>query len=157
MLTTMFKRSRWASSAFACLLSALPVAALANPFLGYTGKAWSEDLDVLKGECAVAKALIIEQSSLIMNDHGQALFAEPEPDHRVDVRCFAHTLELVPTGQAVKWSNPRTQSHLFLTPGRYSDDCRSFRLIKVTNGQQARFNGVACSKEPGQWEIVSRE
>ena len=139
-------------------------ATAASNYIGYTGKSWSKDFGLLSGDCHTAS---FENSSPDVNPSDLAasvtvdpLFQKAFPEsqteagQRIDAHCFGHTLELVPTGKAVHWKNNVTGSDIFLTPGKQSDNCRSFTAIKVAMGQQSKLSGVACSDQAGQWKIV---
>ena len=52
----------------------------------------------------------------------------------VDSHCFGHTMELVPSGQAVRWLNPVNGVGVYLSPGAKSDTCRySLRVTCMPN------------------------
>lgn len=136
--------------------------ALARSYVGYTGKPWVNDYGVLFGECKAAqiaqllKAGAFDQMALVDNDvNWQALLPSgtTEPARRIDSHCFAHTLELVPSGQAVRWLNPVSGNGLYIYPGPKSDTCRSYLGVLAVNGQKNKFRGEACVISPGVWRI----
>lgn len=146
----------------ACFLTT-QVAQAAN-YIGYTGKSWSNDYGVLAGNCqteAFGETAPDNKSAdmaayLLVEPNFQKTFPESpaQANQQVDSLCFGHTLELVPTGKSVHWKNPSTGSDVFLTPGKQSDNCRTFNGVKVSDGKKQKFSGVACSDQPGQWKIV---
>lgn len=133
-------------------------------YVGYTGRQWTNDFGVLHGNCdasdlasSIGTKGSTDQAAVILIE---AIFRQtfPEAANSVDLTldsyCFGHTLELVPSGQSVYWKNQATGTDIYLTPGKESDNCRTYNGIKVTQGKKVRFSGTACSSRQGQWKIV---
>lgn len=138
--------------------------AWAKTFIGYTGKTWTEDYGVLRGQCdakAVAAALSagVRFSAMApaeLNAPFQAIYNPPAPTLEamaIDAYCVGHTLELVPAGQGVKWLNPISGTGVFVTPGPSSDKCRTVLGVTVVAGEKTKFRGEACSSSPGVWQF----
>lgn len=138
----------------------------ANPartFIGYTGKGWASDFGVLKGQCDAklvqAEALKGQITGQMAHVEGQDSFRKLFPANQmvdayaVDSHCFGHTMELVPSGQAVRWLNPVTGVGVYLSPGARSDSCRSFLGMTIVNGEKKKFRGDVCSPSKGVWQL----
>jgi hypothetical protein len=149
----------------ALALATLCHAALAQQFIGYTGKPWANDFGVLRGQCQVqdiqASALKGEFTGAMAQVEPGDLFTAifPASDlvdaFTIDSHCFGHTLELVPSGQAVRWLNPASGIGVYLSPGQKSDSCRSFLGVTVFNGEKRKFRGEACSPSKGMWRVLN--
>lgn len=68
------------------------------------------------------------------------------------------TLETVPIGQAVEWSNPESGSSGYTVPvktfkreGRY---CREYTQVIVVSKKKHKAYGTACRQPDGTWEII---
>lgn len=150
-----------------CMLAltmALPFqAAHAKNFIGYTGKGWNNDFGVLRGQCEARlvqsealKGTLTEQMAYVeSNDAFKVIFTETQlvDAFAVDSHCFGHTLELVPSGQAVRWLNPVNGVGVYLSPGAKSDTCRTYLGVTIVNGEKTKFRGEACSPSKGAWQI----
>jgi len=150
-----------------CLLAfstALPShSANAKNFIGYTGKGWNSDFGVLRGQCdakvvqgEALKGALLEQMALVQAGPAfQSIFPHSTlvDALAVDSHCFGHTLELVPSGQAVRWLNPVNGVGVYLSPGAKSDTCRTFLGVTIVNGEKRKFRGEACSPTKGAWQI----
>ncbi len=149
----------------ALALTAVCQTAFAQQFIGYTGKPWANDFGVLRGQCQVqdiqAGALKGEfEVSMAQVEPGE-LFTAIFPSSSlidaftIDSHCFGHTLELVPSGQPVRWLNPASGIGVYLSPGQKSDTCRSFLGVTIFNGEKRKFRGEACSPTKGVWRILN--
>ncbi|MCQ8897179.1 hypothetical protein NQT62_12115 [Limnobacter humi] len=136
--------------------------AAARNFIGYTGKGWVSDYGVLKGECNVPaligpnkKPLPAQMAMVDVDAAFDAVLPNGKNDtaRQLDAQCFGHTLELVPTGQAVRWVNPLSGNGVYLSPGAKSDTCRTYLGVLASSGQKSKFRGEACSTAPGVWKI----
>ncbi|HEX4844285.1 MAG TPA: hypothetical protein VFV57_11485 [Limnobacter sp.] len=136
----------------------------AKTFIGYTGKSWSNDYGVLRGQCDTQAVQLEGLNGGIVNGMAKvevtptfvALFpnvTDAPQAHQIDAHCFGHTLELVPAGQAVRWRNPASGAGVYLSPGAKSDTCRSYLGVTFTNGEKKKFRGEACADQAGQWRI----
>ncbi|HEX4918679.1 MAG TPA: hypothetical protein VFV43_12335 [Limnobacter sp.] len=133
-------------------------------FIGYTGKTWSNDYGVLRGQCdaqavhaeTLASGMVTGMAKVEITPTFQALFAAPSDSslaNQIDSYCFGHTLELVPSGQAVRWRNPANGIGVYLSPGAKTDTCRSYLGVIFNNGEKRKFRGEACAQQAGQWRI----
>ena len=136
----------------------------AKNFVGYTGKRWNSDFGVLRGECNVKdlarlykKGTAFTDTALLELDAAaQALLTSStrnEVADLIDTACFGQTLELVPSGQAVRWLNSASGVGVYLSPGAKSDSCRTYLGVLAVSGQKTKFRGEACSPTPGVWRI----
>jgi hypothetical protein len=138
-------------------------AAFSRNFVGYTGKTWASDFGVLKGQCdsrtvqgESLKGLLTDQMAYVA---GEDAFRKIFPSTQlvdafaVDSHCFGHTMELVPSGQAVRWLNPVSGVGVYLSPGAKSDSCRTFLGMTLINGEKKKFRGEVCSPNKGVWQI----
>ncbi len=146
------------------LLSALSAqSANARNFIGYTGKGWNSDFGVLRGQCdakgvqgEALKGTLVEQMALVQSGPAfQSIFPQSTlvDALAVDSHCFGHTMELVPSGQAVRWLNPVNGVGVYLSPGAKSDTCRTFLGVTIVNGEKKKFRGEVCSPSKGSWQI----
>jgi hypothetical protein len=146
------------------LLAVFPLdVANAKNFIGYTGKGWNGDFGVLRGQCdaklvqsEALKGTLTEQMAYVESgDAFKSIFAETQlvDAFAVDSHCFGHTMELVPSGQAVRWLNPVNGVGVYLSPGAKSDTCRTFLGVTITKGEKTKFRGEACSPNEGVWQI----
>ena len=146
------------------LLSALPFqVAYAKTFIGYTGKGWNEDFGVLRGKCqakqvqeeALKGSLTMQMAYVEVTSSFSGIFPQNEfvDALAVDSHCFGHTLELVPSGQSVRWLNPVSGVGVYLSPGPKSDNCRSFLGVTIVEGEKKKFRGEVCSSIKGLWQI----
>ncbi|HEY1058954.1 MAG TPA: hypothetical protein VGE55_09520 [Limnobacter sp.] len=161
-MVSLFGRNRCLSLLLGLALASATGIALARNFIGYTGKGWVSDYGVLKGECTVQaligpnKKPLPAQMAVVEQDPAfDTLLPSGKNDvaRQLDAQCFGHTLELVPTGQAVRWVNPLTGNGVYLSPGAKSDTCRSYLGVLASSGQKSKFRGEACSPSPGVWKI----
>jgi surface antigen len=148
-------------------------------YVGYTGRHWEHDYDILSGRCnreAVATVL----GSVVGAVVGSRT-AEPE-DRTVatiigaaagalignwigrklddaDRGCIGHVLEVGKSGQRVLWTNESTGVRYELVPGadreRDGAACREFTLAAVAGEERSSRRGVACQSQPGVWEIAA--
>ena len=135
----------------------------ARNFIGYTGKGWNSDFGVLRGQCdgkmvqgEALKGTLIEQMALVQPGPAfQSIFPQSilVDALAVDSHCFGHTMELVPSGQAVRWLNPVNGMGVYLSPGAKSDTCRTFLGVTILNGEKKKFRGEVCSPSKGAWQI----
>jgi hypothetical protein len=146
------------------LLTALPFhVANAKNFIGYTGKSWNSDFGVLRGQCdaklvqsEALKGTLTEQMAYVeSNDTFKTIFTESQlvDAFAVDSHCFGHTMELVPSGQAVRWLNPVNGVGVYLSPGAKSDTCRTYLGVTIVKGEKTKFRGEVCSPSKGAWQI----
>lgn len=150
-----------------CLLALLNALAVqpahAKNFIGYTGKGWNNDFGVLRGQCdakgvqsEALKGTLLEQMAHVQSDPAfQSIFPQSVllDALAVDSHCFGHTMELVPSGQAVRWLNPVNGVGVYLSPGAKSDTCRTFLGVTIINGEKKKFRGEVCSPNKGAWQI----
>lgn len=145
------------------MLAAFASVAHAKNFIGYTGKGWAEDYGVLRGQCDAKR---VQAESLRSGLGGQMAYVETSEAFKaifpqtelvdaaaVDSFCFGHTMELVPSGQAVRWLNPVNGTGVYLSPGAKSETCRSYLGVTLINGEKRKFRGEVCSQEKGSWQI----
>jgi hypothetical protein len=149
---------------FALLSALLPLQAIsAKNFIGYTGKGWNSDFGVLRGQCE-ARLVQIEALKGTLPDHMayvetteafKAIFPESQlvDAYAVDSHCFGHTMELVPSGQAVRWLNPVNGVGVYLSPGAKTDTCRTYLGVTIVNGEKKKFRGEVCSPSKGLWQV----
>jgi len=146
------------------LLSVLPVqVANAKNFIGYTGKGWNNDFGVLRGQCeakqvheaALQGTATVQMAYVESSDSFKSIFPESElvDAVAVDSHCFGHTMELVPSGQAVRWLNPVNGVGVYLSPGAKSDSCRTYLGVTIVNGEKKKFRGEVCSPNKGTWKV----
>ena len=50
-------------------------------------------------------------------------------------------MELVPSGQAVRWLNPVSGVGVYLSPGAKTDTCRTYLGVTIVNGEKKKFRG----------------
>ncbi|HEX4855794.1 MAG TPA: hypothetical protein VFV28_03230 [Limnobacter sp.] len=162
-MRTAKAHSRSVLCLFALLGFAISLPVQSKNFVGYTGKTWNSDFGVLRGQCDAKlvqaeslKGQLIEQMAYV---EGQDAFRKIFPPTQlvdslaVDSHCFGHTMELVPSGQAVRWLNPVSGVGVYLSPGAKSDSCRSYLGVTVVNGEKKKFRGDVCSPSKGVWQI----
>lgn len=146
------------------LVTTLPFhVAHAKNFIGYTGKGWNSDFGVLRGQCdaklvqsEALKGTLTEQMAYVEStDAFKIIFPETQlvDAFAVDSHCFGHTMELVPSGQAVRWLNPVNGVGVYLSPGAKSDTCRTYLGVTIVNGEKTKFRGEVCSPSKGAWQI----
>ncbi|WP_370263446.1 RT0821/Lpp0805 family surface protein [Limnobacter sp.] len=144
--------------------ASLAMPAHARPFIGYTGKTWADDHGVLRGQCNASNPVdassvqpgLQNMATVELTPAFLAIFegkADSATSHALDALCFGHTLELVPSGQAVRWRNPASGAGVYLAPGAKTDTCRTYLGVIVSNGEKNKFRGEACSEQAGQWRI----
>lgn len=146
------------------LLSVLPVQVVnAKNFIGYTGKGWNSDFGVLRGKCEAKlvheEAMKGTSTNLMAYVESNELFRTIFPESQlvdavaVDSHCFGHTMELVPSGQAVRWLNPVNGVGVYLSPGAKSDNCRTYLGVTIVDGEKKKFRGEVCSPSKGMWKV----
>lgn len=138
-------------------------AANAKNFIGYTGKSWESDYGVLRGHCdsrliqaEISNGNIGDQMAYVEADGiFKSIFPDTEliDSFSIDSHCFGHTMELVPSGQAVRWQNPANGINVYVSPGAKSDTCRTYLGVTVLNGEKRKFRGEMCSPSKGLWRI----
>lgn len=187
-MSTSFRIPRSRAGLLAALLFLSQVPAWATPpshapahgwrkqhdpaYMGYTGKQWDKDYDILAGRCnreaigavlggviggaigsQVGKGDGNKVAIIIGAALGTALGARAGREmDRSDAACIGHALELAKDGQRVSWlDDTGTQYRLKPTKGFSQNGlpCRSFDL--TVGGRTSRQS--ACQTEPGIWEI----
>jgi surface antigen len=143
-------------------------------YVGYTGKHWEHDYDILSGHCdreAVATVLggvvgaVVGSRTAKPEDRTVATIigaaAGALIGHKLDEAdraCVGHALEIGDPGQRVAWTNESTGVHYEMVPGddREHDGkaCREFALSAVEGEETSSRRGVACQSEPGVWQIM---
>ena len=74
-----------------------------------------------------------------------------------DRACIGQSLELVPVGRPVVWSNPHSHVEWRMVPLRdVSRDCREFDLQRGYDGRYGHERVVACRRDRGNWEFRGR-
>ena len=146
------------------LLTALPAQWVhAKNFIGYTGKGWVSDFGVLRGQCdakgvqgEALKGTLVQQMAHVQSGPAfQSIFPQSTlvDALAVDSHCFGHTMELVPSGQAVRWLNPVNGVGVYLSPGAKTDTCRTYLGVTIVNGEKKKFRGEVCSPSKGLWQV----
>ncbi len=68
------------------------------------------------------------------------------------------TLETVPDGQPVAWTNPNTNAQYEVTPTKTYDTkmgtCREYQTVAMIEGQREVIYGKACRQPDGSWKMV---
>lgn len=147
-------------------------------YVGYSGRRWERDYDVLSGRCnreavatvlggavgavigsraadredrAVATVIGAVAGALIGNWIGRKL-------DDADRGCVGHALEIGKAGQRVTWTNETTGVRYEMVPGadrqRDGAACREFTLMAVAGEARTSQRGIACQAQPGAWQIV---
>jgi surface antigen len=147
-------------------------------YVGYTGRQWNDDFGVRAGRCdrdrvgtalgavvggAIGAAVSDGDDRLIAVLAGATIGAVigreigEEMDER-DRACFGHSLELLEDGRRVMWDGERSSLTYTLAPdGRFERDglvCRSFSLLRQSDGRQVTKRGSACRYGEGDWRMV---
>ena len=148
-------------------------------YIGYLGKHWRHDYDILSGHCnreAIATVLggVIGGTigsevgddenravAIIIGAAAGALIGKSvgrELDES-DRSCFGHALEIARPGQVVTWTNSETgieyEMALGNTADKHGDSCREYMLLGIVGTTKSFRKGVACQTEPGVWNIVT--
>jgi surface antigen len=147
-------------------------------YVGYTGRQWSDDFGVRAGRCdrdrvgtalgavvggAIGAAVSDGDDRLVAVLVGATIGAVigreigDEMDDR-DRACFGHSLELLEDGRRVMWDGGHSGLAYTLAPdGRFERDgqvCRSFSLLRQSDGRQLAKRGSACRFGEGDWRMV---
>jgi surface antigen len=135
-------------------------------YVGYTGKSWPQDYGVISGQCqtdvilGVAGAAVGGVIGSQIGD-GAALGAIVGSSvgrqlDQGDQACIGHSLELAPSGQAVRWTSASSGASYQLVPVKdVGTDCREFRLEASANGKRSWGTKVACRSGDGVWKLRS--
>lgn len=176
------------------LLTAWSVTAVADPpahapahgwrkkhdpyYVGYTGKHWEHDYEILSGRCnreavatvlggavgavvgnrvatpenrAVGTIIGAAAGALIGNRIGRKL-------DEADRGCVGHALEVGKQGQLVTWTNESTGVRYEMALGadreRTDAACREFTLLAVAGEGASSRRGIACQSQPGLWQLA---
>lgn len=142
-------------------------------YRGYTGREWRDDYGVRSGRCntdtilaavgAVAGGVIGNRTASDANRTVATILGAviggvigAKVGDSIDDRdraCIGHSLELVETGRAVTWRNPRTGIDYRVRPLRDLDGgCREFELAARGGVEKGR----ACRRDSGAWEFRPR-
>jgi surface antigen len=142
-------------------------------YRGYTGHEWRDDYGVRSGRCntdtilaavgAVAGGVIGNRTASDENRTVATILGAviggligAKVGDSIDDRdraCIGHSLELVETGRAVTWRNPRTGIDYRVRPTRDLDGgCREFELAARGGVEKGR----ACRRDNGAWEFRPR-
>ena len=144
---------------------------------GYHGDDWHDDYGVVRsGHCntdvllgvtgAVGGAVIGNRTSTPENRDIATIFgaiaggiigtAVGGAIDNGDRACIGHSLELVPVGHPVYWSNPRSHVGWRVVPLRdLSPVCREFHVYREFAGHHDVERVVACRRNRGAWDIRS--
>jgi surface antigen len=147
-------------------------------YVGYTGRQWNDDFGVRSGHCdrdrvgtalgavvggAIGAAVSDGDDPLIAVLVGATIGAVigreigDEMDDR-DRACLGHSLELLEDGRRVIWDGARPGLTYTLAPdGRFEREsrvCRSFSLLRQSDGRQLTKRGSACRFGEGDWRMV---
>ena len=147
-------------------------------YVGYTGRQWERDFDVLSGRCnrqevatviggvvggAIANRVAEPENRLIATLIGAAAgaFIGNRIGRRLDEAdrgCFGHVLEVGELGRPVSWTNETTGIRYEMTPGASRDRngaaCREFTLTAASGDGRSSERGVACQSQPGAWQVT---
>jgi surface antigen len=150
-------------------------------YAGYSGNTWNDDYGVRSGSCrrdeigavlgGVAGGVIGSQigketgvNRTVATVVGAVVGAAIGHDigrrmDKTDRSCMGQALELVATGQNVKWTNPNTRVTYQLTPmggeaGR-GEQCRQFKLVAHGAFGLSEGRTVACPDSKGVWTLAS--
>ena len=147
-------------------------------YVGYTGKRWEHDYDILSGRCnreavatvlggaigavigsrtaapenrTVATIIGAAAGALIGNWIGRNL-------DDADRGCIGHALEVGSSGRPVVWMNEATGVRYEMVPGsaleRSAAACREFTLQAVAGAEKSWRRGVGCQLQPGLWQLA---
>jgi surface antigen len=143
-------------------------------WVGYSQREWRADYGVTSGRCntddilavvgAVAGGVIgnrvADRDNRAVATVLGAVIGGVIGDRlgdRIDARdraCVGHSLELVGTGQTVRWVNPDSGLRYAVTPRRDRDGgCREFDLLVSSDGRGKPSRAVACADAQGGWSI----
>ena len=144
-------------------------------YVGYTGKAWSQDYGVIEGRCntdvilGVAGAAVggavgsqagngSGRTAAILA--GAALGAIVGASvgrqlDRADEACIGHALELAPQGQAVRWTRKGGAGYMLVPMKNVGADCREFKLETSQGSKKSWGTKVACRSGDGIWTLRS--
>jgi surface antigen len=145
-------------------------------YIGYTGKTWPQDYGVISGQCQTDVILGVAGAAVggvlgsqigdgagrtVATIAGAALGAIVGSNigrqlDQGDQACIGHSLELTPSGQAVRWTSTSGGTNYLLVPVKdVGTDCREFRLEASTNGKRSWGTKVACRNGDGVWKLRS--
>lgn len=142
-------------------------------YVGYTGKQWPQDYGVISGRCqtdvilGTAGAAVGGVIGAQVGDGagrtvaiitGAALGAIVGASigrqlDRSDEACIGHALELVPPGQAVRWTGATGTNYVLVPVKDVGGDCREFKLEASANGKKSFGTRVACRSGDGVWKL----
>lgn len=147
-------------------------------YVGYTGREWPRDYGIIEGHCnrdeigtvlgavvggAVGSQIGDGSGRVVAIVVGSVLGAVigREIGRNMDDRdraCVGHSLELVPDGRSVRWTNDQTRVTYLLTPRAASKgdtkSCRNYDIKATLNGKSSTSAGRACRDSAGTWSIV---
>lgn len=154
-------------------------------YRGYSGRDWDYDYGVMSGSCdrgrvgqvvggvlggvaggaiggEVAKNSENRNVAIVVGAViGAAIGSEVgRRMDKTDRSCVGHSLELVGSGQSVKWTNPNTRVTYQLTPldeRPREDGCRRFRLIAHGAFGLSEGRTTACPDGEGVWRLADDE
>jgi surface antigen len=146
-------------------------------YVGYTGREWPHDFGIVEGHCnrdeigtvlgAVVGGAIGSQvgegsqrtvAIVVGSVLGAVIGREigKDLDER-DRACVGHSLELVKSGQSVRWVNEATHVTYLLTPKAPAksqpSNCRTYDLKATLDGKSRVTAGRACRDGEGTWTI----
>ena len=145
-------------------------------YIGYTGKTWPQDYGVISGQCQTDVILGVAGAAVggvigsqigdgagrtVATIAGAALGAIVGSNigrqlDQGDQACIGHSLELAPSGQAVRWTSASGGTSYQLVPVKdVGTDCREFRLEASANGKRSWGTKVACRSGDGVWKLRS--
>jgi surface antigen len=145
-------------------------------YVGYTGKTWPQDYGVISGQCqtdvilgmagaavggvlgsqigdgagrTVATIAGVALGTIVGSSIGRQL-------DQGDQACIGHSLELTPSGQAVRWTSASGGTNYLLVPVKdVGTDCREFKLEASAKGKRSWGTKVACRSGDGVWTLRS--
>jgi surface antigen len=150
-------------------------------YRGYSGRGWDSDYGVTNGSCdrsrvgqviggvvggvaggavgsEVAKNSANREVAIVVGAViGAAIGQEiGRRMDKTDRSCVGHSLELVDSGHAVKWTNPNTRVSYQLTPLNEDSGsrCRSFRLVAHGSFGLSEGRTIACADSNGVWSLA---
>ena len=145
-------------------------------YVGYTGKSWPQDYGVISGQCQTDVILGVAGAAVggvigsqigdgagrtVATIAGAALGAIVGSSvgrqlDQGDQACIGHSLELAPSGQAVRWTSASGGASYQLVPVKdVGTDCREFKLEASANGKRSWGTKVACRSGDGVWKLRS--
>jgi surface antigen len=148
-------------------------------YIGYTGHVWEHDYGVTRGVCyrtlvgnglrrmermakqsptgtldLAHRSLAVAVGSVLGNIIGREIGRKFDDRDRA---CFGHSLELVPEGQSVTWTNEKSGVTYVLEPHGQAESggtCRTYKLTASKEDKSQADDGRACRNEDGTWKKV---